>query len=467
MKNDLSCGVVRDLLPSYAEGLTGEDSRAAIEKHLEECPDCREIYGRMTAPETPAAAPEEQREVDYLRRLRRRGRRRVLLAIASVLLLAGIAAFTAVFVVGRPTPASSLSWQAEVAGDRVDVSGFLLDSGLGCRSLSWQESAPGQVELTVKSALISPLSSGSFSGEYQASAPVERVLLDGLVIWEGQTVSRRAALIYNCVHDYVGDVSANAELAQAIGVYDRLGYFTWELHTEAEPYGCTLTLEEEVSPSIRSGQEELMRACACLLLAGIGNLEQVEWSYGSGGEQLSLTVDREQASYLLGREVKDCALSAAGVQQALDILSAQAALDGLPAPVSGQVDIGYALPDDSFTDVFADGFGVIVFNDTDAEIYGLEIDCRVDGESRQGGGGINADGSPLYKGESMTFILSELGPGAFAGHERAVYLSVTDKEGRSHRLEQEIPISVAGSGRTYAFVLRGDFEQGFTLSPLE
>ena len=36
-----------------------------------------------------------------------------------------------------------------------------------------------------------------------------------------------------------------------------------------------------------------------------------------------------------------------------------------------------------------------------------------------------------------------------------------------YRLEQEIPISVAGSGRTYAFVLRGDFEQGFTLSPLE
>ena len=40
MKNDLTCGVVRDLLPSYVEGLTSPESNAAVERHLSECPDC-------------------------------------------------------------------------------------------------------------------------------------------------------------------------------------------------------------------------------------------------------------------------------------------------------------------------------------------------------------------------------------------------------------------------------------------
>ena len=36
MKNDLTCGVVRDLLPSYVEGLTSPESNTAVERHLSE-----------------------------------------------------------------------------------------------------------------------------------------------------------------------------------------------------------------------------------------------------------------------------------------------------------------------------------------------------------------------------------------------------------------------------------------------
>ena len=34
MKNDLTCGVVRDLLPSYVEGLTSQETNTAVERHL-------------------------------------------------------------------------------------------------------------------------------------------------------------------------------------------------------------------------------------------------------------------------------------------------------------------------------------------------------------------------------------------------------------------------------------------------
>ena len=43
MKNDLTCGVVRDLLPSYVEGLTSPESNTAVERHLSGCPECAQL----------------------------------------------------------------------------------------------------------------------------------------------------------------------------------------------------------------------------------------------------------------------------------------------------------------------------------------------------------------------------------------------------------------------------------------
>lgn len=38
------CSVVEDLLPLYLEDMCSDDSKAAIEKHLQECPACRKSY---------------------------------------------------------------------------------------------------------------------------------------------------------------------------------------------------------------------------------------------------------------------------------------------------------------------------------------------------------------------------------------------------------------------------------------
>ncbi len=39
----LSCEIVLDLLPLYEENLCSEESRAAVEEHLQECPKCRDM----------------------------------------------------------------------------------------------------------------------------------------------------------------------------------------------------------------------------------------------------------------------------------------------------------------------------------------------------------------------------------------------------------------------------------------
>ena len=82
MKNDLTCAVVRDLLPSYVEGLTSDETNTAVERHLSACPDCMARKNAMAAPAEPAETAEQSREVDYLKTVKRKSGRRVVLAIA-------------------------------------------------------------------------------------------------------------------------------------------------------------------------------------------------------------------------------------------------------------------------------------------------------------------------------------------------------------------------------------------------
>ena len=51
MKNDLTCEVVQDLLPSYVDHLTSDVTNTAIETHIRECADCRRILSDMQTPE--------------------------------------------------------------------------------------------------------------------------------------------------------------------------------------------------------------------------------------------------------------------------------------------------------------------------------------------------------------------------------------------------------------------------------
>ena len=43
----LTCGIVKDLLPLYAENLCGDESKEAVEAHLSECENCRDTLDGM------------------------------------------------------------------------------------------------------------------------------------------------------------------------------------------------------------------------------------------------------------------------------------------------------------------------------------------------------------------------------------------------------------------------------------
>ena len=41
------CNIIKDLLPSYTDGLITKETEEFVKKHLEECDSCKKIYNNM------------------------------------------------------------------------------------------------------------------------------------------------------------------------------------------------------------------------------------------------------------------------------------------------------------------------------------------------------------------------------------------------------------------------------------
>lgn len=64
-----SCAIVRDLLPSYVEGLCSEESRRFVDAHLADCAGCSGAFEAMRT--QPAVPPADASEDEVLRSVRK------------------------------------------------------------------------------------------------------------------------------------------------------------------------------------------------------------------------------------------------------------------------------------------------------------------------------------------------------------------------------------------------------------
>ncbi|MDY3282219.1 DUF4825 domain-containing protein [Dysosmobacter sp.] len=325
MKNDLSCAVVRDLLPSYIDGLTAPETNGAVEAHLRTCPDCARLHRQMAAPEAP---PEQaaDREVDYLRQVRRRGRLRVMAAVlmTAALLLGGLAA--KVFLIGSPAASGAMAWEVTETdtGLRVQVmSGASANAWWG-----WKQTREGNVvTITCREGLVSPVHSTAY-GEIDVplDSGVTEVRLVDRVIWqEGTVIDRRVLAAWNARTPYVGDMPALNNLANALNIRGLCGDYTNTLHTSGRPYGWTLEFADygwnQKDAALRDREMERM---SLLLLALVDNLEEVRWTWKDQSRAVTLAeadaalpalYSAADPDWAVPGSVKDCAESPSALQR--------------------------------------------------------------------------------------------------------------------------------------------------------
>lgn len=275
MKNDLTCPVVQDLLPSFAEGLTAPETNAAVEAHLAACGECKARLAAMASPQR--AEETERREVDYLKALRRKGRRKVALGIFCTALLLLCALGAKLFLIGEEA-GDGLS-RSVLSDGKTDLKLRVFTTDSAAAFCRWQvQEEDGVVSVSGRKVLASPL---CHTGEFQTTidlTDVREIFLCGKLLWQdGVTIFSATAELYDAKTPYVGDASALGRIASLMPGLPAA--YTMELQTAREPYGWTFCSDIPCTARVGADLDRRMEEAAPLLLALVGNLGEVSWTY--------------------------------------------------------------------------------------------------------------------------------------------------------------------------------------------
>lgn len=102
----MKCEIIRDLLPSYIDELTSEESNREIEEHVRECPGCSRYLNEMRGgSQTSHQKEENQRAIRPFKKIRR-----------SIWKAVGITALICVLLFGGWSWYYSREWKAD-SGD--------------------------------------------------------------------------------------------------------------------------------------------------------------------------------------------------------------------------------------------------------------------------------------------------------------------------------------------------------------
>ena len=347
MKNipELPCAVVEDLLPAYVEGLTSEETTAAVEAHLASCPACAAKRAAMGAEEgpSPEEAAETAREVDYLKAVRRRSRRRVAAAILCTVLVLAAAALLKIFVIGTAGEAHHVALAyTEESGDTLSLNVYCLFGPNAFYGWAMDETEDGVVSFTAREVRASPLHTND---QIDLEVPLEglkEVWVCGRLCWQdGTPISDSTLALYNAQTPYVGDNSAVGRVLAAVDTWygPPIVDYTISLQTSSEPYGLTIHFDSVTAYVSGAGRslDKRMYAIAPSLLALIGNLGEVRWTYAApDGTAVTRSVTLEEvdaalpdwiaaydldagADWTAPESVKDYAASPAALQRLLEL----------------------------------------------------------------------------------------------------------------------------------------------------
>ena len=412
---DLSCDVIRDLLPAVADELASEDTKALVKEHIEQCAACRAALDAMRAP-SPAPTADEK-EIDYLKKTRKKGWRAVIASMLAVLMLCAAGLALRAFVIGFDGDPAWLMSEVTAEGTHLALRCSPNDSAGAVGKLRFSDE-DGVVTVNARRVLVSPLHRGSAEETYEATEPIRRVVVNGRVVWdEGARISPYTAKLFSLRNPYVGDASADMALLRAL----LEGDYTIELQTEAEPYGMTVRLPERLPGEIETLQPMLQRV-GCAMLALTENLGEVQFTFGDFNNAPIRVTATEH-------DVKDCYDSPVRLQMLLhDLqLTGPAALD---AAAERQISIR---------------------NGTDLSIQSMTLEQWYDGELRGSETGMYADESPLTRGNTLEFTVP-----AFTQYE--LRLTFTTEDGQTFTAE--------GFDTTAeTLTITGNVGEGFKLEP--
>ena len=454
----IPCEVIRDLFPSYIDGLTNEVTNREIEAHNAGCADCAAILASMKNPQVEPAAGEPasaKKEIDFLLKNKRRNLKIILGSLAGAVAVALAILGLRLFVIGDPLYGDWIAYHVQVSGSDIVLDGSPVDSAHGISKVTFEE-VDGGVYAYTRAVLASPLHPGEFRAHYTAQGAVRQIYLNNRVIWaEGVTISSYVSSLYETRHEYMGSMSDNARTADALNLSAYIGHYTNELQTGQRPYAWIIKLSEPVHEKQLKTIESDMNSLGYVLLGLIGNLDEVTFDYTMNGSHITHTVTTEVASQYFGQDIKDCG-------QNVRVLHSLIQKTGLDATL-------YPTPTETYGAEEAEAeqqTTLRVVNSSEEEWQSISCAVYRSGEIASSQGAMHADGTLIKRYESTVFNLvpQDFGNVGLNGseYEWEAAFDVETADGKTHSIVQRVRISPqASTSGTIEIV--GNSKDGFRL----
>lgn len=319
MSDRLRCEVVRDLLPTYVDGLTSDVTNEEIASHLSSCKECEKLYNEM---KEPIETPMEAKEMDYLKKVKQRTNKTIFVGVALITALFFAIIGMRLYIVGSnaTTVASynNIISQTNEGKDVLVVQGqFTNRASVYKKHSITVEDGTATIKLIERHALPWENNNDFYVG-YEIPSGVNRIVLNEDVIWEdGILITKEANEIYKTKHAYIGDMSANGRTANALKI-GKFGQFLNSLQTTKEPYGWTIEFTNTITQD--KIYNERMTQYAYVILSLIDNLGELSWEYNNGSTIITKTVTIEDATKALGQDIKSYTKSISKFQRLLNQL---------------------------------------------------------------------------------------------------------------------------------------------------
>lgn len=452
--NKLPCELVEDLLPMYVDQLTGSVTNDMIEEHLESCESCTQKYERMKQPVT-GESEREVKEIDFLKKTKQRNKKRLLIWVAVVWLLAIVFLGARYYLCGSDLNPEYLFYQLDVSGTDLTIE-VAATSEQEIRQIDISEEQ-GIVEICVKGVPKSIFFDRSESKDFAASQEIRQVRIGDRIIWaDEEMISPMTSDLYAVYNPYVGSMPANGAVVSALNMTAYTGNFKNELQTKEQPYSWKLILENDFPGTRKEAFEQRLQMYSYLLLAQIGNLDEVIFEYTIDGETMSLSVTSEDATAFAGVDIKT-------VGQDLYLLEELVRKTGFSNYVSGDAVGSNAQVDASLADATENVLGFTVVNDAEDEIYGIRL--IVESEQTEASQSmIAADNCALQRGLNVDFQLlpEDFEQHLEGGQTGKIRLQVTDQDGNVTDVQGEMSADLIW-GSNYQVYLSGNARAGYTI----
>ena len=463
MKNNLTCEVVEDLMPSYIDGLTSDVTNKAVREHLSQCGKCNAKLDNMAEPCGEDKIEEEKKEIDFLKKNRIKNIRTKLISVIAVILVVSFIICILPYTERGHFTEDEVLYNLEVDSDKFIFTAIPTTNEEVITYIRPAIDKDGEsLDINIGRRKASPFDNRESVTQEISYSNVKRIKILGKIIWEdGEHISDITSEVFAEKQRYVGYVAGLIDIATTLGIYEYVGNLEHSLQTIEEPYVWKMTLYDRFLPEQVKEKESLMQKYAYVLLASVENLGEVTFEYeifNSDGadKKCKLATTRKQADKYFGDSISKCYDDINELQKLMRM--------------TGLADLPYAQQGDRWS-FSSDSWNRIyfrIFNNSESDIKAIDM-TWLEGDNFSMGYGIERDflsfGKSKVNPGTYDFSLDELSSNLYDEKRLGTtefQISVYDFDGNEYILDEPVEVS-AQFGAVYYLVLDGTFEDGFTV----